>query len=558
MGRYLERYVYDAVGNFLAMQHRGTDPAHPGWTRAYTYDEPSQLEPGKQSNRLTSTTIGATTETYSTAGDGYDAHGNMLRMPHLQVMQWDFKDQLQMTQRQAVNAADADGVQHQGERTWYVYDSAGQRVRKVTELAGGQRQGRAHLPGRLRDLSQERREPARARDAAHHGRQAAHRPGGDPHAGQRPGAPQQLIRYQFGNHLGSASLELDDQAQIISYEEYTPYGSTSYQAVRSQTETPKRYRYTGKERDEESGLYYHGARYYAGWNGRWIAVDPAGPVAEPNVYAAMRNSPVTYKDDSGFKPRRHDRINFKSEVEKTPSHQRWQKGQAPAPGGSKSAPPSKQPLTAPIKVPSGGGAYVGVAENRVPELPERPGLGRPATPPTTSQFIGPTPEVRGQVAIEAFSVAAANLYLLQESAKQSFESRRRERVTNRASVLATLAPGEEARIDYSTGPEGGLKISVHSGVAPTDVAEESEYIRREATRAEAEISDFEQQQGRCLSEAERLEIFATYPQAEAWNAAAERIEQERELEQRRINQMEYLERQRQANPFFRLLESLVE
>ena len=72
-------------------------------------------------------------------------------------------------------------------------------------------------------------------------------------AGNDP-APPQLIRYQFGNHLGSASLELDDQAQIISYEEYYPYGSTSYQAVRSQTETPKRYRYTGKERDEESGL----------------------------------------------------------------------------------------------------------------------------------------------------------------------------------------------------------------------------------------------------------------------------------------------------------------
>src|SRR5207237_6906550 len=66
-------------------------------------------------------------------------------------------------------------------------------------------------------------------------------------------APQQLIRYQFGNHLGSASLELDDEAQIISYEEYFPYGSTSYQAVRSQTETPKRYRYRAMERDEESG-----------------------------------------------------------------------------------------------------------------------------------------------------------------------------------------------------------------------------------------------------------------------------------------------------------------
>ena len=73
-------------------------------------------------------------------------------------------------------------------------------------------------------------------------------------AGNDP-APAQLIRYQFGNHLGSASLELDERAQIISYEEYTPYGSTTYQAVRSQTETPKRYRYTGKERDEETGLY---------------------------------------------------------------------------------------------------------------------------------------------------------------------------------------------------------------------------------------------------------------------------------------------------------------
>jgi len=36
----------------------------------------------------------------------------------------------------------------------------------------------------------------------------------------------------------------------------------------------KRYKYIGKERDEETGLYYFGARYYAGWIGRWISVDP--------------------------------------------------------------------------------------------------------------------------------------------------------------------------------------------------------------------------------------------------------------------------------------------
>ena len=58
----------------------------------------------------------------------YDAHGNMTRMPHLTAMEWDFKDQLHVTQQQVVN----DGV---GERTYYVYDAAGQRVRKVTERA---------------------------------------------------------------------------------------------------------------------------------------------------------------------------------------------------------------------------------------------------------------------------------------------------------------------------------------------------------------------------------------------------------------------------------------
>lgn len=301
MGRYLERYVYDAVGNFLSMQHRGSDPAHPGWTRTYDYSETSQLETGKRSNRLTSTTIEATTETYSTGGDGYDAHGNMLRMPHLHIMQWDFKDQLRMTQRQAVNAADADGVAHHGERTWYVYDSAGQRVRKVTERAGGGvKDERIYLGGfeiyRKNGANPLVRETLHIMDDKQRIALVETRT-----AGSDP-APAQLIRYQLSNHLGSVSLELDDTAQIISYEEYTPYGSTSYQAARSQTETPKRYRYTGKERDEESGLYYHGARYYAPWIGRWSAADPSGILDGANLYVYVRDNPVRFVDPDGKKP----------------------------------------------------------------------------------------------------------------------------------------------------------------------------------------------------------------------------------------------------------------
>ena len=136
MGRYRERYIYDLVGNLLEMQHRNGSQL--SWNRRFTYAETSALEAERTSNRLTSSTVGAATETYSTGGDGYDAHGNQLRMPQLQTLQWDFRNQLRMTQRQAVNATDTDGIAHAGERTWYVYDSSGARIRKVTEAGNGQ------------------------------------------------------------------------------------------------------------------------------------------------------------------------------------------------------------------------------------------------------------------------------------------------------------------------------------------------------------------------------------------------------------------------------------
>lgn len=300
MGTYLERYHYDEVGNFIKMIHRGSDPTHPGWTRAYTYDEDSQLESGKKSNRLTSTTVGTATESYSTNGDGYDPHGNMLHMAHLQVMQWDFKDQLCVTQRQTVNNEDEEESQRQGERTYYLYDAAGQRVCKVTELATGHvKDERIYLGGfeiyRRQGVNALVRETLHIMDDKQCIAMVETRT-------DTP-TPAQLIRYQFGNHLGSASLELDCKAQIVSYEEHTPYGSTSYQAVRSHTETPKRYRYIGKERDEESGFYYHGARYCAPWLGRWSAADPKGIVESVNLYIFVQGNPVVYDDPNGGEAR---------------------------------------------------------------------------------------------------------------------------------------------------------------------------------------------------------------------------------------------------------------
>ncbi len=300
VGRYLERYLYDATGNLRELRHRGTDPGHAGWTRTYHYDETSQLEPARKSNRLTRTTVGPDNEVYSTAGNGYDPHGNMLRMPQLQAMSWDFRDQLHSSRRQAVNPSDSDGLTHQGETTWYVYDARGERVRKVTETGAGtlkseriylggferfRRFGPSPLTRTTLHLADDTRRIALIETRV---------------SGSEPGVPARLIRYQHDNHLGSACLELDQAAQIVSYEEYTPYGSTVYQAVASAVQTPKRYRFHGRERDEESGLYRLGVRYYAPWLGRWTSADPAGMVDGPNLYAFVLNNPLKFNDPTGM------------------------------------------------------------------------------------------------------------------------------------------------------------------------------------------------------------------------------------------------------------------
>ena len=303
MGTYIERYVYDAVGNFLQMQHERTDAAVAGWTRRYGYVEASLTEPTKFSNRLSSTTVGAQPdEVYA-----HDTHGNMLRMPQLAEMQWDYKDQLRLTRRQRVNADDLYGNEHQGERTFYVYDAAGQRIRKVCEKAQGLTEERIYLGGF--EIFRKHGGPIGANTATLE-RETLHVTDDKQRTAlvetrtlDTAGSDQalrQLTRYQFVNHLGSANLELDEQAQIISYEEYAPYGSSTYQAVRSLTESGKRHRCSGKERDEETGLCYHRARYLAVWLGSWISPDPAGIIDSPNLYRYVRNNPLVLTDSTGL------------------------------------------------------------------------------------------------------------------------------------------------------------------------------------------------------------------------------------------------------------------
>jgi RHS repeat-associated protein len=307
MGTYVEQYQYDAVGNFAKVIHQVTGSSNLGWTRTYTYGEVSYLDSAQVSNQLSRTTVGTNGPQPVNDDYGYDPHGNMTKMPQLQVMGWDFQDHLNLTQRQAVNPIDDDGNAHQGEQTYYVYDSAGQRALKVTNRNNSTlKEVRMYLGGFevYREYDGQGTNVTLERDTLHvmddMQRVAMVEAKTVDSTAPSSNLPSTVTRYQSDNHLGSACLELDENAAMISYEEYYPYGSTSYQAVWNLTEVSlKRYRYTSKERDEETGLYFCGARYYASWIGRWVAVDPSGLVDGANLFAYVRNNPARLNDATG-------------------------------------------------------------------------------------------------------------------------------------------------------------------------------------------------------------------------------------------------------------------
>jgi RHS repeat-associated protein len=317
MGVYTETYAYDPVGNLLSMAHAVSSG---GWTRFYTYSEPSQILAAETGNRLSTTSLpGDPAGGPYSAKYTYDAHGDMTRMLHLPAMTWDEQDRMQSTTRQVVTVGTPV-------TTWYAYDADGQRLVKTTDgqstgTNGDRRSARIYLGAieLYRTYAADgltvtlERETLHITDDAHRVTLVETRT-----IGTDAGLAE-LVRYQFGNQLDSALLELDDQAEIITYEEYFPFGGSSYQAVRNQTDTPKRYRFTGKERDEENDLYYHGARYCAPWLGRWTACDPKGMGDGSNLYAYAGDNPVRYADPTGFQTQgADDKADPKPDAKATP------------------------------------------------------------------------------------------------------------------------------------------------------------------------------------------------------------------------------------------------
>lgn len=264
--RYRETYAYDDAGNIEGVAHKPLAVGVAGWTREYAY--------APDGNRLLRTGAAGSPPGAPSAAYEHDDAGNMTRMPHLPELRWDYAERLQTVKKQLQNGpGPANDV-------LFTYDASGQRVRKVYEH-GGLIEERVYLG----DYEVYRRRTAGTSQPELE-RQTLHVTDDERRvvlvetktidAGQ-PGAPAATrFRFQVEDHLNSPALELDHEGSVISYEEHHPFGSTSLRATGPATEvSAKRYRYTGKERDEETGLHYHGARYYAAWLGRWTSPDPA-------------------------------------------------------------------------------------------------------------------------------------------------------------------------------------------------------------------------------------------------------------------------------------------
>ena len=268
---YTEHYQYDPVGNLTRLQHQANGG---GFTREFA--------PVPDGDRLAHMAIGGVRYDYA-----YDRAGSLLRETSARHFEWDYCDQLQVFRTQVSASEPSVHVQH-------VYDSAGRRVKKLVRKQGGQVEATVYVGGLFEHHRLIRNGSVRENNTLHvmdDGQRVAVLRVGDPF----PDDTSPALSYQLGDHLGSSALVVDDTGSAVRREEFTPHGETSFGGF-----ARKRYRFTGKERDEHSGLAYHGARFYAPWLARWTSCDPAGVVDGTNLYRYARGNPVALHDPSGM------------------------------------------------------------------------------------------------------------------------------------------------------------------------------------------------------------------------------------------------------------------
>ncbi len=283
--KYTEIYTYDDSGNLTKKQHLAASS---------TWSKDTKVE--DKCNRL--------------QGIEYDPAGNMKRL--------EINNSVKLTFNCCENLVGAGIIMRPPDvpqdRDYYLYDSAEQRTRKVSERMAGSGavaliEEKTYLGNY--EIKRNKKINASSSETITLERQTlrvmddkncvaiVNTIAIDTKHPKKENTRQ--YRFQMANQQDSVALEMDEEAKLISYEEYFPYGGTAIIAGKNKAEVKlKEYRYSGKERDDSSGLYYYGARYYAPWLGRWLNPDPAGTVDGMNLYAFVGGNPVTHVDVGGM------------------------------------------------------------------------------------------------------------------------------------------------------------------------------------------------------------------------------------------------------------------
>lgn len=275
---YTEHYQYDAGGNRIGLRH--VSDKNPFSQR---------LRVDAHSNRALPWSEDGDEPDFSRE---FDANGNLQHQaPGARSLVWDARNQLHSvtTVRRPAASDDSEG---------YRYNAAGQRVVKFSSQ---QAHALAHqrvvhyLPGlEVRTTDDDEELHIICITLARGSVRCLHWLKGQP-----ADVEADTVRYSVADLLGSCSLELDRQGDVLTHEGYYPYGGTAWWAARSRVDgNDKTVRFSGKERDI-CGLYYFGARYYAPWLGRWICPDPAGAIDGLNLYRFCGNNPVSRIDRDG-------------------------------------------------------------------------------------------------------------------------------------------------------------------------------------------------------------------------------------------------------------------
>ena len=286
VANYSQSYRYDAAGNLLELSHVG--PQSPG----------HQLQAARYSNRCLPWHDGKP-PSESQIAEAFDARGNLLLLDQGRRLQWNLRNQLNSVVL-VLRVSGADDCEN------YLYDGAGQRVLKTRSSRTAARSLLAqvrYLPAlelRTDTGTGESLQVLTVQTGLNTVRVLHWQ-------SPPPTGLNNLYRYNFKDHLGSISVELDADARLISREHFYPFGATAW--AKEPDVSYKTARYSGKERDA-TGLYYFGFRYYVPWLQRWLNTDPGGAIDGHNRYRAMRNNPVTYRDSDGRKPDKHapDRV----------------------------------------------------------------------------------------------------------------------------------------------------------------------------------------------------------------------------------------------------------